>query len=50
MPYICTSDATLSFDTAEELMEAQKAAMESGDLRRINTVFDTSWVDPDPEA
>lgn len=45
MPYICTSDQTLSFQTREVLLAAQAEAMASGELRRINTLFDIAWVD-----
>lgn len=43
--YISRVDKTVTFETHEELIAAQEAAVASGDIFVENKVFDMTWVD-----
>lgn len=50
MPYVCFTDPSITFASVEEVEAAQAAAIASGDLARINTVHDLSWVAPEEDG
>lgn len=47
MPYLCTTDHSLKFETIADLHAAQQEATASGDVARMNTLFDLTWVEPE---
>lgn len=45
MHYRSTQNPELVWYTLDELKTAQEAAQATGDLKKINEVFDLTWVD-----
>lgn len=43
--YVSRVDKTVTFETHEELIAAQEAAVASGDIFVENKVFDMTWID-----
>lgn len=43
--YISRVDETVTYNTHEELIAAQNAAVASGDIFVQNKVFDMTWID-----
>lgn len=43
--YVSRVDKTITFETNKDLLDAQTASLESGDIFYQNKVFDMTWVD-----